>query len=160
MVPALPGKNNKADSEFHFVFPGTPLEIRKALSHVLTKLKPLALSLEEEGTVELVLAEVLNNIAEHAYCQNPNGLIELRIRPVAGKGLLCSICDTGLPMPNGEAPLGQPVNPNCQMQNLPEGGFGWFLIRDLTRDLAYSRKNEKNILSFRISVGQPEIQMN
>ena len=38
-------------------------------------------------------------------------------------------------------------------QDLPEGGFGWFLIRELTHDLTYRRDGSRNHLSFRMVLG-------
>ena len=37
-------------------------------------------------------------------------------------------------------------------QDLPEGGFGWFLIRSLTRDLTYLREDGYNMLCFCVDV--------
>ena len=33
---------------------------------------------------------------------------------------------------------------------LPEGGFGWFLIQDLTQALCYYRRESRNYLAFNI----------
>lgn len=43
------------------------MAVRKALKELLDGLAPLDLDIEEMGTVELVMAEALNNIVEHAY---------------------------------------------------------------------------------------------
>ena len=59
--------------------------------------------------------------------------------------------DSGLPMPGGELPAGR-LAEATDIQDLPEGGFGWFLIRSLTQDLAYQRVDGLNILSFCIAV--------
>jgi serine/threonine-protein kinase RsbW len=58
-------------------------------------------------------------------------------------------------MPEGKAPNGSPAPLDCDTEELPEGGFGWFLIRDLAHELNYTRISGKNLLSFRISVGAP-----
>ena len=36
-----------------------------------------------------------------------------------------------------------------QFDTMPEGGYGWFLIRELVQDLVYDRQNDENILFFR-----------
>jgi serine/threonine-protein kinase RsbW len=36
--------------------------------------------------------------------------------------------------------------------DLPEGGFGWFLIRELTKDLQYVRHEDQNRLTFSIPI--------
>ncbi|MCK4712513.1 MAG: ATP-binding protein [Marinosulfonomonas sp.] len=147
------------DNGLLFIFPGTPIGVRKALSSVLGGLRFLNLSTEESGTVELVLAEVMNNIVEHAYAGNPDGRIELHITPT-DRGLLCKVRDDGHPMPDKDVPIGNGTLPDCEIKDLPEGGFGWFLIRDLARDIEYNRSDKKNQLSFRISVGLSEFQIN
>ncbi len=48
-------------------FPSGEFAVREALTAVLSGLDFLSLDLEESGAVELVLAEVLNNVVEHAY---------------------------------------------------------------------------------------------
>jgi serine/threonine-protein kinase RsbW len=45
----------------------TQMAVRKTLKELLDGLASLDLDIEEMGTVELVMAEALNNIVEHAY---------------------------------------------------------------------------------------------
>ena len=40
----------------------------------------------------------------------------------------------------------------AEIQDLPEGGFGWYLIRTLTTDLTYLREGICNTLSFCVDV--------
>jgi serine/threonine-protein kinase RsbW len=132
------------------VFPGTPCAVREALAALIHG--PILASVpdDERGTAELVLAEALNNIVEHAYAQGP-GDIEVTIRRVQGD-LDCRIVDMGLPMPDEAPPKGSlPVQ---DPDDLPEGGFGWFLIRTLSRDLRYARVGSSNELTFRLDAGQ------
>ena len=98
------------------------------------------------GRIEIVLAEVLNNIVEHAYAERQGEItIEVSKGPA---GIGCRILDTGAAMPGLALPEGTlaPHDPD----DLPEGGFGWFLIRSLTEDLRYSRQSGMNELSFRL----------
>lgn len=138
---------------FAFTVSGTDAATRPALARVLRELAPIGLEPEENSTVELVLAEVLNNIVEHAYpdpaCAGP---IHIACRH-ACDGLRLCIRDQGLPMPGGQPPLGlaQPVE--VAAADLPEGGFGWFLIRDLAKDLLYRRRDGMNQLDLRLAVG-------
>ncbi len=108
--------------------------------------------------IELVLAEALNNIVEHAFGPEPPapatesrgvtapGLIALDLSAGAAQ-LHCTIRDAGRPMPDGQAPAGRPQDIDAAA-DLPEGGFGWFLIRRLTLDLCYVREPGCNRLSF------------
>jgi serine/threonine-protein kinase RsbW len=104
---------------------------------------------DSRGSVEIVLAEVLNNISEHAYSKH-SGAINLWITP-HDTFLFVRVVDTGLPMPGGEAPAGA-LSKVVEIQDLPEGGFGWFLIRSLTQELTYQRDGNHNTLSFCVDV--------
>lgn len=106
-----------------------------------------SLPAEGRGTAELVLAEVLNNIVEHAYARH-SGEIEVTLSRDAD-GLLVQVVDTGLPMPAGAPPAGQ-LPALDRDDGLPEGGFGWHLIRTLSRDLDYRRDGARNLLRFRL----------
>lgn len=110
-------------------------------------------SLPDDGrdTAQIVLAEVLNNIVEHAYSQYTGEiLIKLAKRPGA---LVCEIADRGVCMPDERLPEGK-LKPLVPGQELPEGGFGWFLIRSLSQDLCYRRADGENLLSFRLNTEQ------
>lgn len=109
-------------------------------------------SVEERGTVELVLAEVLNNVVEHAYRDRSDGVIALRVQPKSD-GLAVAVEDTGLPMPKGGVPTGALAAPTEDFLSVAEGGYGWFLIGQLARDHSYQRDGDRNRLTFRISVG-------
>lgn len=126
--------------------------VREALGRLMAALVPLGLTHDCRETVELVLAEVLNNIVEHAYAEAP-GPIEVELR-AAADGVGCVICDHGRPMPDGTPPLGRQTLLDVPLEDLPEGGFGWFLIRSLTRDLDYVRQRGSNRLSFLIPIAQ------
>lgn len=131
--------------------------VREALAKLITAMRPLKLSVEECGTVELVLAEVLNNIVEHAYPAN-EAVGEITIRCAYGKtGLRISIVDRGRAMPDGRLPIGQQACLDVDLGDLPEGGFGWLLIQDLAQDLRYERSNGENHLHMRLAVGIPEV---
>ena len=95
--------------------------------------------------VELVLAEVLNNVAEHAYDPARPGWIGLSL-DVGGGGARVCIHDLGTPMPAGRLPGGALPDPFT----LPEGGFGWYLIQELTEHLDYGRCDGINRLSFSV----------
>lgn len=150
-APPLPNQTQSHNLRFNFAINGTPVGVRDGLADAITALRALNLSGEEYGSIELVFAEMMNNIVEHAYADTPDGIIQLAIQPKE-LGLFCTLSDDGHPMPDGAAPAGHFAPVDCEIGDLPEGGFGWFLIRDLARDLEYTRKGDKNILTFRIAV--------
>jgi serine/threonine-protein kinase RsbW len=136
----------------HLVFPGNQLSVRKALKSCMQGLAHLEMGQDDKASVELVLAEVLNNVVEHAYQERDIGVIELDVLR-RGDELEVKILDDGVPMPGGEMPQGLPHDLDAiGEQDLPEGGFGWFLIRELTRDLTYRRDGSRNHLSFRMDL--------
>lgn len=139
--------------ELRLIFPSDLIAVRTALGSALSGLRYLELTEQESGTVELVLAEAMNNVVEHAY-RELSGVIELRVMNCAD-GLFCEVIDDGIGMrdlPLGDDPQGDPPPP---LEEMPEGGFGWFLIRTLARDLRYAREGERNRLSFRIELTDP-----
>jgi len=138
--------------ELRLVFLADPLAVRAALESVMDGLAEQDLGEDDLGTLELVLAEVMNNIVEHAYAED-RGQIDLTIRTSAAS-LYCEICDHGLPMPGGQLPAGRVVNLAVPFDDLPEGGFGWFLIHELTQDLTYQRDGPCNRLRFRVALNQ------
>lgn len=132
------------------------MAVRLALISLFTQLMRSPMGPEARDTAQIVLAEVLNNIVEHAYGETP-GEIEVTI-DVSSVGLSFRIIDAGLPLPDGALPLGDlPVGGApvlCPDGEMPEGGFGWYLIRTLSEDVAYRREGERNFLTFRISAQQ------
>lgn len=120
------------------------LAVRGALRQVVTVLQNRSAPEDMIDLVQIVLAEALNNVVEHAYC-DCSGTIRLSLTCIEN-GILCRIEDCGHPMPEGRIP-------ECQLPQeregieLPEGGFGWYLIRSLSREVSYTRMRFCNALS-------------
>ena len=109
------------------------------------------------GRLELVLAEVMNNVAEHATGEMPGraaGMLpQIHLCIVQhASGLACAITDNGTSVP-AECLLPRNV-PHHDMAELPEGGFGWYLIQDLTQALCYYREQQRNVLAFSVPFAQ------
>lgn len=134
-------------ADLRLAFMATPHAIRDGLQRMLA-LPPLCgLPEDRRGNAELVLAEVLNNVAEHAYAEGP-GQVVVSIARMA-QGLRCVIVDQGKAMRGGALPEGRlQASLGLPLDNLPEGGFGWHLIRRLTLDLGYRRVDGCNRLEF------------
>lgn len=135
-----------------FAFVSGESEVRHALQHLRRDLTPMGIGEEDAGTVELVLGEVLNNVVEHAYGGGSRGRIRLACR-MSVRGLDVSVCDAGRPLPGLSLPPGQPPDLDCPREDLPEGGFGWFLVRHLTTGLRYARRCDCNLLRFSVPLG-------
>lgn len=104
--------------------------------------------------VEIVLAEVLNNIVEHAYQGCGEGAIRLHVT-LLDRCVSIEVRDDGLPMPERRAPEGQrpAVWAGQPVEDLPEGGFGWSLIRNLCHDVDYHRRGGENRLRVTVPLG-------
>ncbi len=127
--------------------PGDMAGVRKTMQDLAGGTLFATLPQDLRENAEIVLAEVLNNIVEHAYADRSGDItLALDLQP---QGLLCQINDKGAPMPDLALPEGQ-LQPLDRIDDLPEGGFGWFLIRSLTEDLTYRHDAEGNCLSFRL----------
>jgi serine/threonine-protein kinase RsbW len=146
-APARRGGNRTRRLEIE----ATPVAVRDGLQRLFS-LPPLcALCAEDRGTAEIVLAEVMNNIAEHAYAE-AGGLMTVKI--ALRKGMVrCEVADSGTPMRGGCPPEGR-LPCLCAGDIPAEGGYGWYLIRSLTTDLTYSRSDGRNLLVFGLPLKQ------
>lgn len=137
----------------HLTIAADPMSVRRGLQCLFSVAPLLCLTDDSRGTAEIVMAEALNNIVEHAYAGGA-GDIEISVE-LDGNDLACHFADTGAPMPDNQLPIGAAHN----LENdLPEGGFGWFLIRSLTQDLHYFRHQNQNNLRFRMLADRLDCQ--
>lgn len=127
--------------------------VRRAIHEIEDELLDWGLDQADVGSVSIILAEACNNVVEHAYEDGSPGQIYLSLR-LRGQSLLCELRDDGRPMPNGRPPAGtHQETDKARLETMPEGGFGWLLIRELVRDLVYDRTDGQNILIFRYKLG-------
>ncbi len=127
----------------------TPHGVRAALLRIGRLLCGDGVSRTDRGICETVLAEVMNNIVEHAFAGREDGRIDLFLVH-DGFGLMVEVRDDGAPMPGGRLPDPVVAPLDVPLCELPEGGFGWSLIRELTTGLDYNRTNTVNRLRFRV----------
>lgn len=150
-MAASPGAAPAEPATARLTISGDQISVRNGLHALFQTFLLQRLAEADRGAAEIVLAEVLNNIVEHAYCTCPGDIdIALQLTPCA---LVCTIIDTGAPMPDGRPPAGG-LRDYAGMDDLPEGGFGWHLIRAMSTDLHYSRENNCNRLEFRLPTTQ------
>lgn len=148
-------RDDVAMADIRLTLAATLPEVRLALARLERVLEGLHCCPDTMDAVQTTLAEVLNNIVEHAYAVPPGGgqseagqpgMIDISLCP-AEDALLFTVSDRGAPMPGGVLPRGD-LPPEGEVEDLPEGGFGWHLIRLLTEDLVYLRIGGENRLSF------------
>ncbi|MCQ0091927.1 ATP-binding protein [Roseovarius sp. M141] len=135
----------------------TERAISAGLADMRSFLEASGLDADACGTAEIVLAEALNNIAEHAFAMTTAGTISVTLAP-GQRTLTAQIVDTGAALPGLGPPAGQLPPFGATTSSLPEGGFGWFLIQTLTECLRYKRHDEQNhlCLRFAFSSSAPE----
>lgn len=126
------------------------MAVRRALVEMRATWRDMGLGPGICDAAEQALAEALNNVVEHAQAGRPQGRIILSTRR-RSRTLLCEICDDGAALPRGTIPHGAPPPPGTRRRDLPEGGFGWFLIRALASDIRYSRRDGWNRLRFTVA---------
>jgi len=133
-------------AEFSLHATANEMSVRALLAALRARLRDHDLTEAACGTVEIVLAEALNNIVEHAYQGAETGEIGLHVRLLRAR-LVCTLSDRGAALPALHPPQGTLPEIGVCPETLPEGGFGWFLIRSLTRDIDYAREAGSNRLT-------------
>ncbi|MGR3713056.1 MAG: ATP-binding protein [Shimia sp.] len=136
--------------DIHIELEGSPHKVRGALEKLRTRLSERQLEACNAGTLEIVLAEVLNNVVEHALSERIDGLIALTGN-YDNQTWHLKVRDNGKPMPKDQIPAGNAPDVATDLMDLPEGGFGWMMVRTLARDIAYTRGADAwNELTFTI----------
>ena len=125
--------------------PADPAAVSGAMSGLQTALADRRHPAALHPTWQIVLAEALNNIAEHACAGRADGRITLTLE-FGASALHAELRDNGGPMPGNRLPPRREPSLDVAVTDLPEGGFGWTLIHDLTTSLQYDRQDDENIL--------------
>lgn len=132
------------DGRFDLSFVARAAEVREALLCLRRASVLHGLSADAIKCCELVLAEAMNNIVEHAY-----GDVDgpLRLTLMRGRHrVICRLMDCGRPMPGLTLPPCRLPAPDAPDDSLAEGGYGWFLIHSLSQRLHYRRAEGMNRL--------------
>jgi serine/threonine-protein kinase RsbW len=130
---------------------GTESEVRSAVRAMREHLLHSGCNTIDTTTAEIVVVEILNNVVEHALADQPEGWFRLTYRANKHR-LLFHVEDNGCEMPLGHLPEGVPPRIPSSRRKLPEGGWGWSLIRTLADQLTYQRINHINHVSFSIPI--------
>jgi anti-sigma regulatory factor (Ser/Thr protein kinase) len=105
---------------------------------------------EQIDQLELVIEEILVNIARHGYVESGAGEAELACAVESARRLRVVVSDQGRPF-NPLASKAPDLN-----QSLAErqaGGLGIFLVKSLAEELDYERDGERNVLKFTFAIG-------
>jgi len=156
-VDAITGAphSSHGDAIFAARFPATDAAVRSHLEALESRLRQSRVSSDRCNDLQIVLGEVLNNIVEHSIAGADDagaddGCIELAIRHDHGR-LLVETRDAGRPLPPSLLTGADAPAIDTDLDDMPEGGFGWFIIHTLVDDMMYERDDGRNLLSFSIS---------
>lgn len=128
---------------------GDEAAVSRALDRVRDALADHAVDPGRAGDLMIVLGEVLNNTVEHALAGRDDGWFEIVLRDGEG-GLEVALSDDGRALPPALLSGGSLPEMGEVVDDLPEGGFGWFIIHTLVDDMTYARDGGVNHLSFSI----------
>ena len=142
-----------ATSTFNHLFDSSLDDVAEATKKAMAWLRHQGIDTELAGRTELVLAEALNNVVEHGYQFKKTGDVELQIAFCSSE-VDITIRDQGREL--GQIPCKKDMDRGeLALDELPEGGFGWFLIHEMTSKIEYKHSRGKNILSLRLSAEHP-----
>jgi anti-sigma regulatory factor (Ser/Thr protein kinase) len=111
-----------------------------AVRNFLTKHEVLS---ELREKITLATEEILVNIITYAYPETP-GNIEIRWHITPDKKLIIEITDWGIPFDPCCVPK---PKINLPLEKREIGGWGIWIVRNLTDELHYRRESGKNILT-------------
>ncbi len=124
----------------------TRLEIKSDYANIRTADQALRDMLEKQGVKEEVIGvcelashELLNNIVDHAYVDNPAGVIQITLT-IDHKTLEIRTEDNGLPSTLDLSAVTMP-----DPLDLMEGGYGLAIMLSQMDSVNYSIENGKNV---------------
>jgi serine/threonine-protein kinase RsbW len=128
--------------------PASLPSLRPLLAFAHAGAKGAGLKAVEIDQLDLILEEILVNIARYAYAPG-DGDVELAYAPVGSGTLMLEISDKG----RSFNPL-ETTDPDISsdLAHRAVGGWGVFLVKHLAGSLVYRREQDRNILSFRFPV--------
>lgn len=126
-------------------FPAIEAEASLGIAKISDQLAAHGMPPTRASDVKIALAEAINNVVEHAYAGLQPDKVWINCL-ICRETLEVQIKDTGNPMPGLTPPDGTPPPIGSIRQDLPEGGFGWFMIHQLTNKIRYERHDGYNLL--------------
>ncbi|MEL6585384.1 MAG: ATP-binding protein [Pseudomonadota bacterium] len=146
-----PERNDDGAEIHHGRFASTDAAVQQELSRISALSAAGDLAEDRRDDMLIVLGEVLNNIVEHAFEGSDAGWIDCRISRCANR--LCIMTrDEGRPLPPSLLTKGSLPDFGDSVDDLPEGGFGWFIIHSLVDDMLYERTGGQNLMSFTLAL--------
>ena len=111
-----------------------------------------SLPAELEFQLNLVLEELFVNAVRHGACEGMSDAALIRIRLEQDAVVHVIFSDHGGPFDLTQAPL---ADIHAPLSERHAGGLGIHLVRQIMRDVSYSREGEWNVLTMRHPVEHP-----
>lgn len=148
MVQDATANNPGSDAGFRTIMEPDFLAVRNISLKIDDHLATHRLCPDDQQNCSIALTEALNNIVEHGFAELNDG--EISVAVTVCKSAICAVLtDNGRAMPGFQLPEGAAPDPS----DLPEGGFGWFMIKSLSLSQTYERCGEVNVLTLKFSRG-------
>ena len=94
------------------------------------------------SNIELIIEEIIINIINYGFEEEPNGMIDIGI-DTRNHDIIIEIRDNGMAFNPLEK---KDPNVDADLDDRKIGGLGIFFVKQLVKDISYSRKESKNIL--------------
>ena len=137
--------------KFESTFHATEDDARRVLERVNAFVAGHVDAPDKASELVIVISEAVNNVVEHAYAQIARQDVHLKLQVLRNKAVV-DLRDNGHPFP--QHLLGQKTLPRTEVQldDMPEGGFGWPVIHALVDEISHERDTNENRLSFSMSL--------
>ncbi len=123
--------------------PGLPESLNPFCDFVLSHARAAGLSEAIQEKIDLVMEEVLLNVFHYAFVGAPAEPVAVGCGMMPDSGFLVRVIDAGRPF----NPLEQPSpDTTLGIDEREIGGLGIFLARELSRAMAYDRREGHNVL--------------
>jgi anti-sigma regulatory factor (Ser/Thr protein kinase) len=100
---------------------------------------------EEWQQVKTCVGEAVNNAIIHAYGREAGHEVEVEIRLETDR-VVCTVADRGKPVPaEAHEKPSLEISPR-EVEDLPEGGMGLFIIHEVMDRIEYESKEGRNVL--------------
>lgn len=125
--------------------PATPANLTLFLTLVDVFADRHSLAAGSRGDLRLLAEEACTNVVMHAFPGREAGELTLELAYVDGTAQI-TLVDDGVPFNPADAPR---PDLGADWQARREGGVGWHLIRTLSDELEYERRDDRNHLTLR-----------
>jgi len=130
---------------YQFSCMGTTLGVREVMIQMRDVLRSRELTEDTQSSIEIAVAEGLNNIVKHALTGGNGERIGLELS-INAVQIVIRLQDQGRGFSNWHDVRDTYADATARKSDLPEGGFGRGLMCALTSRLEYKRVNGMNSL--------------